>query len=76
MFANHGLTPKFNIQGVHKVTNPIVKDRAMWLTYVWIQLVFNFEPTQRRYKDNVNEHWKKQPSFKVGTRFGFNDNIF
>jgi hypothetical protein len=70
-FANHGLHPKFNIQSVHKVTNPIAKDWAMWLTNVWIQLVFNLEQTQRWYKENVNEHWKEQPNFKVGEQVWF-----
>jgi hypothetical protein len=26
LFANHGLHPKFDIQGVHKIMNPIVKN--------------------------------------------------
>jgi hypothetical protein len=37
----------------------------MWLVNVQIQLVFNFEKAQRRYKENANEHWKEQPNFKV-----------
>jgi hypothetical protein len=37
----------------------------MWLTVVQTQLVFNLEETQRWYKENVDEHWKEQPSFKV-----------
>jgi hypothetical protein len=41
------LHPKFNIQGVHKVVNPVVKDWAMWLVDVWIQFLFNLEETQR-----------------------------
>jgi hypothetical protein len=53
-YANHGLHPKFNIQGVHKVVNPIVEDWTMWLADVRTQLVSIFEETQRRYKDNVN----------------------
>jgi hypothetical protein len=28
-FANHGLHPKFDIQGVHKIVNLTIKDRAM-----------------------------------------------
>ncbi len=31
-FVNHGLHLEFDIQSVHKVVNPIVEDRAMWLT--------------------------------------------
>jgi hypothetical protein len=38
----------------------------MWLTDVQTQLVSNLEKTQRRYKENVDEHWKEQPNFKVG----------
>jgi hypothetical protein len=44
-FANHGLHPKFDIQGVNKVVNPIVKDQTMWLTNVQAQLVSNLEET-------------------------------
>jgi hypothetical protein len=33
-FANHGLHPKFDIQGVHKVVNPTIEDRTMWLVDV------------------------------------------
>jgi hypothetical protein len=62
-FENHGLHPKFYIQGVHKVVNPIIEDRAMWLVDVWAQLVFNFEEMQKQYKENVDEHWKEQANF-------------
>jgi hypothetical protein len=65
LFANNDLHFKFNIQGVHKVMNPIVKDRVMWLANVWAQLVLNLKYAQRRYKENANEYWKEQPSFKV-----------
>jgi hypothetical protein len=30
-FANHGLHPKFDIQGVSNVVNLAVKDRVAWL---------------------------------------------
>jgi hypothetical protein len=44
------------------------------------QFVFNLEETQKQYKDNVDEHWKEQSSFKVKTKFGFDnkyqDNIY
>jgi hypothetical protein len=33
-FANHGLHPKFDIQGVHKVLNLIGEDQTMWLANV------------------------------------------
>jgi hypothetical protein len=59
------LHPKFDIQGVHKVMNLAVKDGAMWLANVWVQLVSNLEEAQKWYKENVNEHRKEQPSFKV-----------
>jgi hypothetical protein len=64
-FANHGLHPMFNIQGVHNVVNPIVGDQALWFTNVQAQLVFNFEETLKCYKESANEHWKQQPNFKV-----------
>jgi len=35
------------------------------------QLVFNLEETQRWYKDNVDEHWKEQSSFKVKNQVWF-----
>jgi hypothetical protein len=38
----------------------------MWLVEVQTQLVFNLEKTQKQYKENVDEHQKEQPSFKVG----------
>ncbi len=41
-FTNHGLHPKFDIQGVHKVVNLITKDRTIWFVDVQVQLVFNF----------------------------------
>jgi hypothetical protein len=34
LFVNHGLHPKFDIQGVQKIVNPTTKDRAMWLANV------------------------------------------
>jgi hypothetical protein len=65
LFANHGLQPKFDIQGVHKDMSPTVEDWAMWLANVWVQLISNLEKTQRWYKENVDEHWKEQTNFKV-----------
>ncbi len=55
-FANHGLHPRFDIQGVHNVVNPIVGDWTLWLTNVQAQLVFNFEETLKCYKESANEH--------------------
>ncbi len=57
--ANHGLHPKFDIQGVHKAVNPKVEDWTMWLMDVRTQLVSNLEEMQRQYKENANEHWKE-----------------
>jgi hypothetical protein len=34
LFANNDLHLKFDIQGVHKVMKPIVKDRSVWLANV------------------------------------------
>ncbi len=65
-FTNHGLHSKFHIQGVCKVMNPTFEDRTMWLADVRVQLISNLEEIQRRYKENVDEHGKEQPSFKVG----------
>jgi len=38
----------------------------MWLADVQTQFVSNLEKTQRRYKENVDEHQKEQPNFKFG----------
>jgi hypothetical protein len=38
--------------------NPKVGDRALWIMDVQAQLVFNFKEALKRYKENVNEHWK------------------
>jgi hypothetical protein len=45
--------------------NQVIEDQTMWLKKFQAQLVSNLEKTQERYKDNVNEHWKEQPNFKV-----------
>ncbi len=71
LFANHGLHPKFDIQGVHKIVNPMVKDQTMWLVDVWIQLVFNLKEAQKQYEENVDEHQKEQPNFKVRDQVWF-----
>jgi hypothetical protein len=67
-FANHSLHPKFDIQGVHKVMNPIVEDQAMWLVDVRVQFVLNLEEAQMHYKENVDQRRKEQPNFKVRDR--------
>lgn len=33
-FANHGVHPMFDIQGVNNVMNPIIEDQAAWLTNI------------------------------------------
>jgi hypothetical protein len=56
---------RFYVQSVKKIVNPTLKDQVKWLTNIWTQLVFNFEETQRWYRDNDGEHHKEQPRFKV-----------
>jgi len=46
-FANHGLHPTFDIQGVHKVMNPTIMNWATWLADVQTQFVSNLEEAQR-----------------------------
>jgi hypothetical protein len=46
--------------------NPATIDQAMWLVDVWTQLVYNLQEAQKQYKENVDEHQKEQPNFKVG----------
>jgi hypothetical protein len=46
--ANHGLHPKFYIQGVNNVVNPIVEDRIVWLADIRAQLVSNLEEAERK----------------------------
>jgi hypothetical protein len=65
LFASHGLHPKFDIQDVHKMMDPIVEDQAMWLVDIQVQFLLNLEEAQRHYKENVDQHWKEQPSFNV-----------
>jgi hypothetical protein len=60
------LHPKFDIQGVNKIVNPTIENWIMWLANIRTQLVSSLEKTQRWYKEDVNEHRKEQPSFKVG----------
>jgi hypothetical protein len=47
LFANYCLHPKFDIQDVNKVVNPIVEHQAMWLVDVRARFVSNFEQAQR-----------------------------
>jgi exosome complex RNA-binding protein Rrp4 len=54
------------ILGVNNVVNLIVEDQVMWLVDIQAQLISNLEEAQRRYKENVDEHCKDQPNFKVG----------
>jgi hypothetical protein len=46
-FANHGLHPRFDIQGVNNVVNPAIEDRVTWSTNIQTQFVSNFEKVQR-----------------------------
>jgi D-mannonate dehydratase len=73
LFANHGLHPKFDIQGVNKVMNPTTKDQIMWLA--------NFEPmlyqTLRKCKGNTRRMLmnieRNNPAPKLKTKFGFDN---
>ncbi len=46
-FANHGLHPRIDIQGVNNVVNPAIEDRVTWSTNIQTQFVSNFEKVQR-----------------------------
>jgi hypothetical protein len=65
------LHPKFDIQRVNEIVNPTFEDWVMWLVNIWTQLVSSLEEAQRWYKENVNDHYKEQPSFKVGYQVWF-----
>jgi len=71
LFTNHGLHPKFDIQGVNDVMNSIAKDWVMWLINIWTQLISNLEEAWRQYKENANKHCKDQPNFKFGDQAWF-----
>jgi hypothetical protein len=43
----------------------IVEDQTMWLVDIQVQFVLNLEEAQRRYKENVDQHRKEQPSSNV-----------
>jgi hypothetical protein len=75
LFANNGLHPKFDIQGVHKVMNLVGESQTMWLADVRTQLVSNLEETPRPYKDNVDECQKEQPGFEVNDQVWFQRHI-
>jgi hypothetical protein len=47
LFANHGLHPRFDIQGVNNVVNHATKDRIAWPIDIRTQLVSNLEKAQR-----------------------------
>jgi len=64
-FSNHGLHPRFDIQSVNNVMNPATEDQIVWLADIQTQLVSKLEEVQRRYKENVNEHYKDQSNFKI-----------
>jgi hypothetical protein len=48
-----------------------VENRAMGLANVLAKLIFNLEETKRWYKENVDEHWKEEPNFKVENQVWF-----
>jgi len=43
LFANHGLHPKYDIQGVDKIVDLTTEDLAMWLVDVRVQCISNLE---------------------------------
>jgi len=45
--------------------NPTTEDQIMWLVDVQAQLISNLEKMQKWFKENVDEHEKEQPNFKV-----------
>jgi hypothetical protein len=59
LFANHGLHPMFDIQGVNNVMNHVAKDQVAWLANIWTQLVSNLEEVRRWYKETIDEHCKE-----------------
>ncbi len=65
LFANHGLHPMFDIQGVNNFVNHANEDWIAWLTNIQAQLVSNFKQVRRQYKENDEKHHKDQPNFKV-----------
>jgi hypothetical protein len=45
--------------------NPATEDQIVWLADIQTQLVSKLEEVQRRYKENVDEHYKDQSNFKI-----------
>jgi hypothetical protein len=76
LFANHGLHPKFDIQGVNKVMNPTTKDWAMWLLD---ELELNLYLTLNKCKDDIKKMLMNVKSNNASSRleikFGLNGNI-
>jgi hypothetical protein len=74
-FVNHGLHPKFDIEGVNKVMNLIVKDQAMWLT----MFEFNLYLSWKKHKGNTRKMFMNIGRYNIisrsKTKFGF-DNVY
>ncbi len=75
LFANHGLHPKFDIQGVNNiVSNLVAKDWAMWLANIKAQLVSNLEEAQRCYVMRMPMNIIKTNQLsRLKIKFGFNN---
>jgi len=76
LFTNHGLHPKFDIQGVDKVMNPTIEDWAMRLSN---ELEFNLYLTLKKCKDDIRKMLmnvkKNNAASRLKTRFSLNGNI-
>jgi hypothetical protein len=58
LFINHGLHPKCNIQGVHKVVNPTTKDQTTCDTF-----------STSLIDSNVSLRWKQWNNEELGHTF-------
>jgi hypothetical protein len=75
-FVYHGLHPKFDIKGVNKIMNLVVKDQAMWLA----MFEFNLYLTLNKHKSNTKKMFMNIGRYNLTsmskTEFGFNNNIY
>ncbi len=74
-FVYHGLHPKFDIEGVNKIMNLVVKDQAMWLA----MFEFNLYLTLNKHKGNTKKMFMNIRMYNLTsrskTKFGFDNNI-
>jgi len=75
-FANYGLCPGFNFQGVNKIVNPITKNWALWLVNSW---AFDLCLTLKNCKDEIRKMLmnivNNNQTSRLETKFGFDDII-